>query len=129
MRRLLKFLLPVFTLSAVSLPAFAQGAQPVPDEQDPPKLVWHLTVSYCYVDHCTDHDRAPNYWEPRMSFVNGIKCMQQITTMVEGQSREMARHRVLACALKSVDPGPDAPHASNKYDSPHPNYPDPELEE
>jgi hypothetical protein len=109
----------------VSTTSFLALAQLVPADPNPPSVLWYLTVSYCYVDHCTDHDRAPNYWKPGLSFTSGEDCLARIETITEGQSREMARHRVLACALKSADPGPGT-SSKNKFDEHHP-YPDPEL--
>src|ERR1700730_1996903 len=133
MRRLFKSLMVggVLLCSAAALVLAASGSKHVPkappgpgfqppQEQDGPEAqaLWHLTVSYCYVDHCTDHDRVPNYWKPGMSSTSGEDCLAKIETITEGQSREMARHRVLACALKSVDPGSDY-SSTNKFDLHH----------
>jgi hypothetical protein len=104
MNRWLKFLMAVSALAGPVTPlALAQLMEPDRIPYRPPRL-WHLTVSYCDVDHCTDYDRAPNYWKYE-AFETGEECVAKIKEVTKGQSREMARHRILACALKFEDPG------------------------
>ena|ERR1700730_6445324 len=99
-----KFLMVAGVLaSAVSPLALAQIMKP-----HSPPLPWHLTVSYCYIGHCTTAEREPKYYLG-IAFETGEECVAKIEVVTEGQSRLMAMHRTFACARAFEYPGPDDP--------------------